>query len=153
MGHEVPQSLPLNGLILAEFRPGFASDLSSWRLWIDSGGVLIQVADLCIHSENGIYESKLLYRGEIGADAVLDLLIRAEAMGFADFEPGYTASVTDMPDYRLVIRLGDEPKEVRAYGPHVLALEGDTAMQGFMELWGAIHQYAAYPPKNQQSNG
>lgn len=151
MGHKVPKNLPANGVILAEFRPGFSWDLTTWRIIIDREGRLFQEVEQFIP---GITDELGFHKVEIGVDAVLDLLIKADEIGFAAFQQSYSSGLhlSDMPAYRLVVHIAEEPKEVWAEAPEYQASLGNRDVQGFMELWHAVHSYAPYPPQNPQSD-
>lgn len=128
--------------------PGFAPDLSTWRLTITRAGLLRQVI-LVADYENS-------YRGELRQEAshlpseeLVAVMALAERIGFRNFRDRYeheTMMVTHLPTLLIAIRFADAIKAVEAYGPkEIAAHENNQDMAHFVELWARIHRYAPYP--------
>jgi hypothetical protein len=140
--------LMLPGAVIgAWYRPGFSHDLSGWRLVVDDEGNLFQDVNVLQWSpERGRVQERRQEHVEIGPDAVPQLLIEAQEMGFSSYESSYDLHVTDQESYILSIRFGEIDKTVEAYGAQWLAREGNQDMIGFLKLWRSLHRHAPFPP-------
>jgi hypothetical protein len=141
--------LMLPGAVIgATFHPGFSEDLSHWRLAIDEDGNLFQ--DIKVWrwtKESGIIQEERQEQVQIGVEVVLELLLKAEQLGFHSYQHSYNSNVDDLPSYLISVRFGDADTTVNAHGAGWLVREGNVDMKGFAELWNQIHQYAPFPEK------
>lgn len=141
--------LMLPGAVIgAEYGPGFSSDLSRWRLAIDDEGNLFQeIAIWQWTAEKGIVREHRREHVEIGQDTVLQLVLKAQEVGFQSYEDSYQRSITDQSTRTISVRFGEIDKTVCAYAADWLVREGNKDMVGFLELWDAIHACAPFPPR------
>jgi hypothetical protein len=112
--------------------PGFADDLTSWKLWVSAAGVLSVLADVCRPFE-GIERRYEFAQARIGRRETRRLLSLAEQIGFGGFAQRYECHITDLPLERVAVRLGGQLKCVECYGEHP---------PGFWMLWRRVHRYA-----------
>ncbi len=135
-------------VIGATFHPGFSEDLSSWRLVIDEDGNLFQDTKVWQWTkESGITQKELHEQVQIDIAVVLELLLKAEQIGFHSFQKSYNATVDDMHSYLISIRFGEADTTVNANGVGWLVREGNMDMKGFAELWKEIHKHAPFPKR------
>ncbi len=136
-------------IIGAKFHSGFSEDLSRWRLVIDEEGNLFQDVKVWRWTkESGIIQEERQEQIHISVEAVLELLLKAEDLGFHSYERSYNATMDDAPSYVISIHCGEVDTTVNATDADWLVREGNTDMRGFMELWKEIHQYAPFPKKS-----
>jgi hypothetical protein len=134
-----PKKVMLPGAVIgATYRPDGFYDLASWRLVIDDEGNLLQ--EIATAWQGTLRQEQV----HIGQDAVLELLLQAESLGFYKFLPSYQAGISNRGRYFISIRFGELDVSVDAYGADWMATEEHDEMKRFMQLWNAIHQFAPF---------
>ena len=129
------------GLIGAIYKPGFQEDSTSWRLLIDDAGNVYQH----LHFLNEVNPHPGLVRQEqrvIDQTAVLNLLVQAEQIGFAEFQEKSSVIADDAPILSLTIRFEAFDKTVWRYW--LTPAREDQQTHNFLELWRAIHSHAPF---------
>ncbi len=128
--------------------PGFASDLSTWRLTINRDSLLSQEIRVANYEDS--YRAQMRQEStRLPSDELMAIVALAERTGFRNFRDRYeheTMVVLDLPTLSISIRFGELIKTVEAYGPReIAAQENNQDMVRFVELWNHIHRYAPYP--------
>ena len=136
-------------VVIAQFGPGFSSDLSSWVLTLSLSGVLVQESDIMNfddHSQDGLRRDIAI----VGPEFVASVLARAAELDFWNLNAvNPNESVTDMPSLKLSIRHGARERSYRPQSVVYHAYRGHEGAKHFMELWDLIHQHAPFPPKDE----
>lgn len=128
--------MPPGAVIGALFQANGFHDFTKWQLCIDDDGNLYQwIQD----SPNETRQEQVF----LGQDAVLQLLLLFEELGFSQLQESYNSSNTSTayPDFCLLI-LCWEGVEKRV-SAHTDSTHADMAVFG--RLWDAVHAHA---PKN-----
>ena len=135
-------------VVIAEFGPGFSSDLSNWILTLSSSGVLeqhIEIKNFDEHSQDGPRRDV----ATVGSEFVASILARADELDFWNLNAvNPNESVTDSPFLKLSIRHGERERTYRPESVGYHAYRGHEGAKHFMELWNSIHQHAPFPPKD-----
>ena len=75
---------------------------------------------------------------------IADIESTARSIAFSKFEDDYRATCTDLQQTSITVNLDNEPKRVTAYGPQMLAHDGNSDMIGYMRLWDILLDLAPY---------
>jgi hypothetical protein len=112
--------------------PGFADDLTSWKLWVSAAGWVSVIADVCKPYE-GIDRHYRFARSWVGPREARRLVRLAERIGFAGLAESYDCAINDLPLERMAVRLRGQLRCVECYGNHP---------PGFLALWRRAHRHA-----------
>jgi hypothetical protein len=137
--------LPQGAIIGAGYAPGFATDLTGWRIFMSEAG---RVRQEVRHStlENGYSAELRVYESDIGPQAVTNLLAAARRAGFYEMAAFYHSGCTDQETISVVVRLPSGLYSVGADGAMILAAEGNREAAALIDLWRSIQKLPWRPP-------
>ena len=131
-------SVQTDDLGAALLSPGFAEDLTTWRLTIDESGLVTQ--DIFLNC-SPLYRREVVTRtSQLSTDQLENLLQLAREIRFhrvkgKDYDPG----TDDAETTTIVLKTLSGTKRVYASDAfHAAAHEGDTDMHRYVRLWDAI---------------
>jgi hypothetical protein len=137
---DVTDKLLIGAALLA---PAFCDDLSTWRMTISRDGIVNQELSVAHHGE--IYERVIVHlRSFVPPDVLANIEAEAREIRFHDFDSDYHAECTDLQHTSITLNLDTRSKRVTAYGPQMLAHDGNSDMVGYCRLWNMLLEIAPY---------
>jgi hypothetical protein len=137
--------LPEDAVIGAGYAPGFAADLTCWRVFVSGAGRVREEVHLWVPGQ-GYQPEMRVEESDIGPDAASKLLRAAELAGVREMAAWYQSSCTDLEIISVVVRLRSGLHAVGAYGASDLAGQRIEEVVSLLGLWRAVQQVAPWHP-------
>ena len=129
--------------------PAFTSDLSTWIVTIHEHGLLTQTIRI---SQPPTYDKRIaVLRQHVTRNQLDALKAIAEEEHLLEFGTFPSMCITDQENTRLMIQLGGRTKAIDAYGPHAVALLGESdadkaTAKRYCRMWDAIEALTPFKP-------
>jgi len=133
----------------AMLMPGYTRDLSTWTVTIHKHGLLTQI--VLISQPPTFDEQIATLRQHVKREQLdrLKQIVDHECLlALSDFP---CIAMTDQESTRLMIRMHGKTNVIDAYGPHAVAMMGDTEADKkkagrYCKLWDAIVELTPFRP-------
>ena len=129
--------------------PAFASDLSTWHVTIHKHGLLTQTVSI---SQPPCFDGSIAVLRQHVNKEKLELLKQiVDEESLADFGSFPDACISDQELTCVIFHLHGKTTAIDAYGPHAVAMFGDTEADKtkalrFCRLWDAIVSLTPFTP-------
>lgn len=129
--------------------PVIASDLSTWTVTIHKHGLLTQTVSL---SQPPSFDGNIVVlRQHVTKEKLEALKQIAQDESLTDFGPFPDMCITDQEQTRLMFHLFGKTTVIDAYGPHAVAMMGETQADKtkalrYCRLWDAIVSLTPFTP-------
>ncbi len=137
--------LPEGAVIGAGYAPGFAPDLTSWRLFVSGSGHVRQEVRLSV-AENEYRPEERVEEGNVGPEAAAALVTAAEVAGLREMAGYHESNCTDEELISVAVRGPVGVVAVGAYGPWTLVGGGNRDVAALLGLWVAVQRVAPWHP-------
>lgn len=137
--------LPDGAVFGAGYTPGFAPDLSCWRLWVYPDGRVWQELRVST-AGNGYAAEERVVEGRVDPTVAAGLVAAAEVAGLAGLTGRYESDCTDQCRVSVCARLPCGVRSAAVYGPYDLAGQGHAGAVIVLALWLAAHRSAPWRP-------
>jgi hypothetical protein len=137
--------LPRDAVIGAGYAPGFAPDLTCWRLFVSSSGLVRQEVRLSVAEQDFRPETRVEERN-VGPEVAAALVVAAEVAGVREMAGWYEADCTDQDMISVAVRLPGGLCSVGVYGAWDLVGKGNREVAALLGLWVAVQRVAPWHP-------
>jgi hypothetical protein len=137
--------LPEDAVIGAGYAPGFAPDLTCWRLFVSSSGHVRQEVRLSV-ADNHYRPEERAEEGGVSPEVAAALVTAAEAAGVREMAGWYESDCTDEEAISVAVRWPGGVVSVGAYGPWTLVSRGNWEVVALLGLWMAVQRVAPWHP-------
>jgi hypothetical protein len=145
-GYGRMNELPDGAVIGAGFWPGFAPDLTCWRVIVSGSGCVRQEVLPWIPRQREPDEI-VLEDDSLGPERAAALVAAAEVAGLRDMAARYDSYCLDLETISVAARLPGGVRSVVVDGPWLLAGRGHLAAVAVLGLWVAVQRVAPWQPE------
>jgi hypothetical protein len=136
--------LPDNVLVAAALLvPAPFGDLSTWRMYVQHDGAVLQEVQISSYSE--AYDSVIIHLRSFAPPTKIDeIRTLVHSLNIEEYGDRYERNCTDLQSTVMAVNASGVTKRVFAYGAALLAHEGNSEMIGYVQLWNMVCELAPY---------